>query len=735
MKRRTFFLIGFLILSAGIILQASHPGLFLTPKGVKEIRSSLGKIPAFDQSYQEMKKLADEALLFDIVVPQPKDAGGGYTHEKHKKNYYEMNAAGIVFQISKDKRYAEFVKKMLYRYAEMYPTLDLHPVIRSKTRGKIFWQALNEAVWLVHTSMAYDCVYDYLSRKDRQFIEKNLFYPMAEFLSNGNQPNYEVFNMMHNHGTWATAAVGMIGYAMGDKNLTQMALYGSSKDGKTGFIRQLDFLFSPDGYFTEGPYYQRYAIWPFMTFAQVIQNQQPELKIFEYREGILLKAVDILLQSSYQGEIFYLNDALTKTFKTQEIVYAVNIAYSNNPDNKSLLDIARWQGDFVISDAGIATAKALSKEKNIPVYGYRSLLMRDGLDGSQGGIAIIRSGSDEKAACLTFKATSHGLSHGHYDKLSITLHDNGHPVLTDYGAVRFLNIEPKYGGHYTKENYSWAMQTIAHNTITVDSTSHFNADIKVSSEHHSEILYSDYSNPNLQIVSGRENNASPGVEMHRTVSMIKSPLFDYPVVLDVFRLKSEKQGRTYDLPFCYQGHMVSANFEYSKQTDMLLPLGKANGYQHLWLEAKGKPRGENAVFSWFKGNRFYSITTLTNEKSELLMTRTGAGDPLFFLRQDPAFMIRQKDAGNHTFVSVVEPHGLYDINREITVGHSSRIKSVKLLNDDELLTVVVIHTVSGKQLLYAQVNSSFGAETGRSFQYDGKKYEFKGNYFISEINK
>jgi oligo-alginate lyase len=735
MMRRTFFLIGFLVLSAGLLLHASHPGLFLTPKGVKEIRSSLGKIPAFDQSYQEMKKLADEALLSDIVVPQPKDAGGGYTHEKHKKNYYEMNAAGIVFQISKDKRYAEFVKKMLYRYAEMYPALDLHPVIRSKTRGKIFWQALNEAVWLVHTSMAYDCVYDYLSRKDRQFIEKNLFYPMAEFLSNGNQPNYDVFNMMHNHGTWATAAVGMIGYAMGDKNLTQMALYGSNKDGRTGFIRQLDFLFSPDGYFTEGPYYQRYAIWPFMTFAQVIQNQQPELKIFEYRDGILMKAVDILLQSSYQGEIFYLNDALTKTFKTQEIVYAVNIAYSNNPGNKSLLDIARWQGDFVISDAGIATAKALSKEKNIPVYGYRSLLMRDGLDGSQGGIAIIRSGSDEKAACLTFKATSHGLSHGHYDKLSITLHDNGHPVLTDYGAVRFLNIEPKYGGHYTKENYSWAMQTIAHNTVTVDSASHFNADIKVSSEHHSEILYSDYSNPNMQIVSGREKNATPGVEMHRTVSMIKSPLFDYPLVVDVFRLKSEQQGRTYDLPFYYQGHMVSANFEYSKQTDMLLPLGKANGYQHLWLEAKAKPSGENAVFCWFKDNRFYSITTLTNEKSELLMTRTGAGDPLFFLRQDAAFMIRQKESGNHTFVSVVEPHGLYDINKEVTVGHSSRIKFVKLLNDDELLTVVAIHTVSGKQLLYAQVNSSFGTETERSFQYDGKKYEFKGNYYITEISK
>lgn len=722
-----------LLFAFNAVIVASHPGIFLTPKGIREIRSSLAKLPAFNKAFQEMKSMADAALLSEIVVPQPVDAGGGYTHEKHKRNYYEMNAAGVVYQITKDKRYAEFVKNMLFEYARMYPTLDLHPVIRSRTRGRIFWQALNEAVWLVHVSRAYDYIYNYLSPKEREFIEKNLFYPMAEFLSNGNQANYEVFNMMHNHGTWATAAVGMIGYVMDDNNLTQMALYGSNKDGKTGFIRQLDYLFSPDGYYTEGPYYQRYSIWPFMTFAQVIQNKQPELKIFEYRDGILLKAVDILLQSSYQGQIFYLNNSLSKTLKTQEIVYAVNIAFANNPSNRSLLDIARWQNTFVVSDAGLATARALARSRNIPSFQFRSLLMRDGYDGSKGGIAVFRSGSGDNEACLTFKATSHGLAHGHYDKLSITLHDNGHAILTDYGAVRFLNIAPKFGGHYARENFTWAMQTIAHNTVTVDSTSHFNADIVTSSKHHSEILYSSYRNPNFQIVSGRESNAYPDVEMHRTVSMLKSPLFNFPVIIDIFRLKSEKQGRVYDLPFYYRGHMIYTNFEYKKETEKLLPLGSANGYQHLWLEARAKPSGDNAVFSWFKGNRFYSITTLTNTNSELLMTRSGAGDPYFFLRQEPAFMIRQRNAGNHTFVSIVEPHGLYDINKEVTEEYSSRLKSVKLLQDDEKLSVVAIHTVSGQTLLYAHVNSNFSETAVRSFYYKGKKIDFTGNYFISEI--
>ena len=729
MKRLLLF---FLIL-AGISQAATHPGLFLTPKGVKEIRSSLGKYPVFDQSYNELKRIADEALSAAITVPLPKDGGGGYTHEKHKKNYYEMNAAGILFQITKDKRYAEFVRNMLFAYSELYPTLGLHPAVKSSTPGKIFWQALNEAVWLVHTSMAYDCVYDFIPAADRKHIEKNLFYPMAEFLHNGNPANYAVFNKMHNHGTWATASVGMIGYVMGDKNLADMALYGSNKDGKTGFIRQLDYLFSPDGYFTEGPYYQRYAIWPFMTFAQVIENQQPELKIFNYRDGVLLKAVDMLLQSSYMGEIFYLNDALTKTFKTQEIVYAVNIAYKNNPKNKAFFDIVGRQGDFIVSDAGIATAKAFYKEKNKPLYTYKSLFMRDGQNGDEGGIAIVRSSNAPDAACMTFKATSHGLSHGHYDKLSITLHDNGNAILNDYGAARFLNIEPKFGGHYTRENYSWAMQTIAHNTLTINETSHFDAKIDESSKYHPEVLFRDFSNPQVQIVSALDNNAYPGVTMHRTTSMVQHSNFEFPIVLDIFRVQSKEIIKTADFPFYYSGHLVSADFKYTKNNTKLKPLGEKNGYQHLWLEAQGKTDKPITQFSWVKSNRFYTLTTLTDATTELMMTRLGANDPDFNLKSVTAFMLRQRDVSNHTFVSVVEPHGLYDISKEITVGYKSKIQSLKLIVDTADLSVVEITTTDAKKLLYGVVNNP--AAVKRLFTYAGKQYEIAGNYLLQLITQ
>lgn len=86
------------------------------------------------------------------------------------------------------------------------------------------------------------------------------------------------FNLIHNHAVWATAGVGMIGIATNNQDYIDMALYGTEKDGKRGFIALMDNLFSPDGYYTEGPYYTRYAILPYAVFANALNNWKPSLK-------------------------------------------------------------------------------------------------------------------------------------------------------------------------------------------------------------------------------------------------------------------------------------------------------------------------------------------------------------------------------------------------------------------------------------------------------------------------
>jgi len=693
-----------LILIVSLGLKAvEHPSLMLTKKGVEQIRSGLGKYPLFDSTLAETKAKADAAVNSPIIVPVPCDGGGGPTHEKHKDNYYSMYYCGLMYQISGETKYARFVEKMLDQYLALYPTLGYHPVKMSSTPGKLFWQTLNDFVWLVHTSVAYDCIYDFLSKEKQNEYNVKLFRPMAEFIMDGSEVNNKTFNKMHNHATWACAAVGMIGYVMNDDDLIQKALLGSDKSGKNGgYIKQLNELFSPDGYFTEGAYYQRYAIWPFVIFAQAINNNEPEREIFKYRNSILKKAVNTLAQMTYEGVFFKINDALQKGFSAQELVFAINILYSADNSQKHLLTISkRYQTFFLPTDAGFAVARDISKDQCEPFI-LRSQLLRDGSDGTQGGLAIFRSPDKKENTTFLMKATSHGLSHGHYDKLTISYYDDGNPVLVDYGSSRFLNIVVKYNGGYTPLNDSYSMSTIAHNTVSSDGKSHYEGDIKVSSRYSPSIYCFDISNPDVQVVSAIEKNAIPGVTMHRTNVFIEK-LGDKRVILDIFKLTGSTV-HTYYLPYYYDGEMISLSVPYTKALNKMEIFGESNGHQYLWREASAKSTEPHVTFTWLKGRRFYSITTVTDKNSELFFVRTGANDPEYYLRNDPGFIIKQNNCSNHTFFSAIETHGKYDLIVEKTERAVSTVKSLKILEDTDNYTLVEIDTESGKAIFRIDYN-------------------------------
>ena len=84
----------------------AHPNLILTKVGVEKIKAQLGKAPLFDASLANVKAEVDAEILNGIEVPIPKDFSGGYTHERHKKNFLILQKAGVLYQILDDKTYA-----------------------------------------------------------------------------------------------------------------------------------------------------------------------------------------------------------------------------------------------------------------------------------------------------------------------------------------------------------------------------------------------------------------------------------------------------------------------------------------------------------------------------------------------------------------------------------------------------------------------------------------------------
>lgn len=721
-----------LLFICNITFPQQRPTLIVTANDIVMIKSSMGKYPLFDKAYTEAKTKVDAALAAPIEVPVPKDAGG-YTHERHKQNYSEMQMAGILYQVTKQEKYARFVKEMLLKYAALYPTLGTHPAATSESPGRIFWQSLNETVWLVNTSQAYDCVYDAIPAGDRKTIEENVFRPMVKFFTVDQK---SVFNRIHNHGTWMLAAVGMTGFALRDTGLVSMALYGTEKNKQGGFLNQLELLFSPDGFYSEGAYYMRYAMMPFYLFAQAIDNNRPDIKIFEYRDGILKRAVYALLQLTYTtGQFIPINDAMKeKTYRSPEVILALNIAYQKFKNDRSLLSIALEQNSVSLTRGGIEVARDLTSKKEISPFQYRSLELRDGANGDEGGIGLLRSGANDDQMLVVMKYTGHGLSHGHYDKLSLSFYDQNREQLQDYGSARFVNIDPKYGGRYLPENKTFAMQSIAHNTITIDSQTHFQGKIIVSEKNHADRHYYSAVDKNFQYMSAKCSTAYPGITMQRTVLMIQESSFQKPLIVDIFKVDGNdgKKEHTFDLPYYYMGQFISSNLKYASYTDLQKPLGSANGYQHLWKEAETTANGM-FQFSWLSDKRYYSVSSAADSQTTVFFTRIGANDPNFNLRREAAIIFRKKSQSS-VFASVIEPHGLWDGTNEISRDAGSSIKNIVIVASDEKGTVVRIEMKSGQHRIVMISNESPSDIKQHTMKANGITYSWMGNAAIQKNN-
>ena len=628
----------------------------------------------YDTAFTDMRARIDAAIGEPLAVPVPKDAGGGYTHEQHKRNAVAVYEAGLLYDATGEARYRDHAVRLLDAYADMYPTLGEHPKKKEQTPGRLFWQSLNEAWFLVHAAQGYDLIRGDLDEATRARLEDNFFHPIAEFLSEG-QP--QTFDKIHNHGTWATAAVGLTGYALDEPDYVEKALLGLDRSGTGGFLRQMDVLFSPDGYYNEGPYYQRYALMPFVLFAKAIEENEPERKIFEARDGILQKAIYSTIHQNYAGLFFPINDAIKdKGIATTELLHGVSIAYDLTGDD-TLLSVAQAQGKVVPTASGRAVSEAIAAGK-AKLFAYQSMRLADGSDGDRGALDILRASEDPDGLAVVVKNTAMGLGHGHFDKLGLLVFDRGYEVLRDYGAARFLNIEAKYGGHYLRENNAYAKQTVAHNALVVDRSSHFAGDWREGENHWPELGELQVGE-DLSATSASITGAYPGVTLTRRVALLDHELLEAPVVIDVVRADGEGL-HDFDLPYHYNGQLIETNYQVDADTTSRAPLGDDNGYQYLWKvgeaelpDAQGSSMAQTTLLL---DRRFYTLTNAVPTGTHILHAELGANDPDTNLRREPALILRAPRARSFAAATVFEPHGEYNPIAEYTLASRSQVERV-----------------------------------------------------------
>lgn len=189
------------------------------------------------------------------------------------------------------------------------------------------------------------------------------------------------------------------------------------------------------------------------------------------------------------------------------------------------------------------------------------------------------------------------------------------------------------------------------------------------------------------------------------------------------------------MPVHYKGQLVDTNFPLTTERENLRPLGKKNGYQHLWLKARGAPSESLAQITWLNENgRFYSLSSLVNDKAEVLFTQIGANDPNFNLRTENAFIVRIPGSINYDFVSILEPHGEYNPVKEFTLTSESQVNSLASEYQGNV-QLITIHLTGSRSVLLAVNNDlSQGEMLTSNFTFRDVNYSFDGHFMFIELD-
>jgi hypothetical protein len=342
-----------------------------------------------------------------------------------------------------------------------------------------------------------------------------------------------------------------------------------------------------------------------------------------------------------------------------------------------------------------------------------------------------KAGTGRDASMLLMKYGVHGQGHGHFDKLHFTFFDGGREIVPDYGFARWINIEPKFGGRYLPENDTYAMQTIAHNTVVVDQTTQNAANEKADEAVWPERHFFDASNTSVQAMSATADKLYPGVGMQRTMFLLRDARLPYPVVLDLYRIASGAE-HTYDYPLHFRGQLIATSAPATAMaTKAQQALGTRYGYEHLWNE--GASRTDSTVrMTWLDGNRYYTITTAGAPGSEVIFARTGAGDPGFNLIVEPMMLVRRR-ASDATFASVIEPHGYFNEMEERSLDARPAIASVQVLASTAEGSVVRVEGKNGLAWTVMVTNGPASATARHAITAGGTTYSWTGNYDVRGI--
>ena len=504
-----------------------------------------------------------EVILGDPSRPE-RDFDGCVLAGIHDRYAHEVQADGILYQVTRDDKYAKRGREILLAYADVYLSYPLHTT-QGQARiggGRLSPQTLDESVWLIPAAQGADLLWDTFSEADRQTMSDKLFLPAARDVILPHKLG------IHNIQCWKNSAVGLTGFLLGDRALIQAAI----DDPDRGYRVQMSKGVQHDGVWHEGAwgyhFYTLSAVWP---LAEAGRNGGVEL----YGEPLkkMFEAPIQLAMPNMKLPAFNDSTEVDVHNPLYELAYAryqdpIDLAGLAGSDRRN--EYALWFGvDRLPAETGV---------------------IRGSRNATDSGYAILQRGEGVQATWLCLKYGPHGGGHGHPDKNNFVLYARGEVLMPDPGTRPYGS--PLHG--------EWDRVTLAHNTLVVDEASQRPATGK---------CLAFGSDQGIDYAMTDAGDIYDGVRFVRTAVLLNPNL-----AIFVDQVQADKR-HTFDLACHYTGR-------WAKPAGGEKPgLPSKDGYQHLrdvsilrssdgaTLRLEGSGGGQGAIV--LAGNEATQIITAT----------------------------------------------------------------------------------------------------------------------------
>ena len=353
------------------------------------------------------------------------------------------------WRLSGDENCLRRAAAILTGYARRYPQ---YPVGSARTergdgRGKATYQSLDEAHLIVRLARCHDLVAARLDDVDRQTIERDLFCRAIAHIDE------QRFRRVHNIECWHVAALAAAATVTGNDAVREQAVHG-----EFGFHHQIEAGTHRDGMWWEGSSsYHYYTLAALLTTAAFIRAGDAGWQAPERFAAMLAAPLTLVLPD---GRLPASNDCWASSSLYGEVchgvppaaaLYEMAAGWWPQPLYRDLLAAIYRRGPrdseealLYGPDAVTADAGSLSRPRSgvLPHSGFAMVRSADPLDRQS--LALLKYGP-------------HGGSHGHPDKLAVTLYARGVPAAADLGSQ----------GYGIRLHGQWYRQTVSHNTVLV----------------------------------------------------------------------------------------------------------------------------------------------------------------------------------------------------------------------------------------------------------------------------